>query len=491
MKKTVFQTITRAVMLPFLIVVATVEFAIASATADYNILGAAPNPIHTPSATVAQQSERYLSLLDIQKPSIRNMLIRRFNDQGLGLLDVISSLGYKEAVTATEYSHFEEDWIEETITESVGAAAPGQGNPITITLSASNVDSSGKFYVRLWDDILFPNQVTGKVYDIDTSGPLPVLTVYPHQQGDDIGAIAAGQELSIYSNGFLEGSDTPSGRLAKVSKLTYNVKILMEAFEVTNTELTNRKWFEIMSDGKDIGGYQIKGQLDAEFRLRNQIEGAFIFDRKITQNTLDGAGHRNMAGLVPEIRTGGVTGTYTPGMFSIPLFYQMIKNQKKLYAGTDFLCFLGVDLYQEWEQLFTDFFSENPVVFSAQGNTSVKDIEIDFKSIYIGTHKYHIKSMDIFSNPKRYNIPGYNLTGMGIVCPNKYEKDGKTKNLIPTIGMRYKAMDGYSRELVSWHTSGGNNYANNQPAEKLKLQMVTETGTEWMALNKFYLWEEQ
>lgn len=455
-------------------------------------LGYTPSPVNSPSSTNAMQTDKYMSLLDIQKPSIRNMLIRRFNDQGLGVLDVIQSLGYKTPVEQTDYSHFEEDWIEETIKSNQSVASPGAGNPITIELAAENVDSSGKFYPRLWDDVLFPNQVTGKIYDIDTSGSLPVLTIYPHRDDENIGAIAQGQELSIYSNGFLEASDTPSGRISKVSKLTYNTKILMESFETSNTELTNRKWFTIMSDGKEISGYHLKGQMDAEFRLRMQIEGAFLFDKKITQTVLDGEGHRNMAGLVPEIRKYGITQGYTPGLFSIPHFYQMAKKQKKYFAGTDFICFLGIDIAQEWEQLFTDFYAETPFVFSSNGVSKVSDIGIDFKTVELSSGmRYNIKTLDILSHPKRYNIAGYNLTKLGIVCPNKYERDAKTKNDIPTIGMRYKSMDGYSREMVSWHTGGGNNYANNQPSDKMKLQMVTETGTEWMALNKFYLWEEQ
>ena len=481
MKKTL-----RYLFLPLVFILGALQ---AMSAYDPTVLGQAPNPIHTPSATVGPQTEQYISLLNIQKPSIRNMLIRRFNDQGLGLMDVIQSLGYDTPVEATEYSHFEEDWIIETFHSDTAVADPGAGNPVLITLAAGDVDSAGRYYPRLWDDVLFPNQVTGKIYNINTGGPTPVLTVYPHQAGDNIGPIAEGQELSIYSNGFPEGSDTPAGRLSKVSKITYQCKILMEAFEVTNTEMTNRSWFTVMSDGKDIGGYYVKGQLDAEFRLRAQSDGAFLFDRKTTNPTLLAQGHRSMSGLVPEMRTNGISSQYTPGLFSVPLFYQMVKRQKKLFAGSDFLCFLGIDLYQQWEQLFTNFFSENPVVFSAQGAQKVSDIEIDFRSIYISGSKFHIKSMDIFSHPKIYNLAGYDITKLGMIVPNKYERDAKTKNDIPTIGMRYKAMDGYNRKMRIWNTGGGNNLANNQPTDKNKLQMVSEIGSEWMALNKFYLWE--
>jgi len=475
-------------MLPMLLLFAFAEAMLANPFAINSNLGL--SPIHSPSATTAPDNERYISLLDIQKPSIRNTLIRRFNDQGLGFLDTIQSLGYESAVDQSTFSHFEEDWIIETFTLSQNVADPGAGNFVDLTISASNVDSSNKFYPRLWDDVLFPNQVTGKVYNVNTSGPLPVLRVYPHLATANIGALAAGQELSIYSNSFPEGSDTPAGRLSKVSKITYGVKILMEAFDVTNSELTNRKWITVMSDGKDIGGYHVKGQLDAEFRLRAYTDGAFLFDNPITQATLVADGHRGVSGLVPEIRTKGLNGTYTAGFFSIPLFYQMQKKQKKYFAGSDFITFAGVDIENEWEQLFTDFFSSNAIVFSKQGMQPVKDLEIGFKSITIGSHTYHIKSMDIFSHPKLYNLPGYDLTGMAIVVPNKMEKDAKTKNNIPTIGMRYKEMDGYSRKLRIWNTGGGNNMANNQPHDKNKLQMVSELGPEWMALNKFFLWEK-
>lgn len=491
MKQTVLGRFKYLLFLPVLLAFSIVDALAANPFEITGNMGLAP--IHTPSAVVADYTQRYISILDIDKPSVRNVLIRRFNDQGLGMLDVISSLGYDSPVDQPEYSHYEEDWIHETFHSSLSIADPGAGNSVNVKLQTGDVDSSGKYYPRLWDEVLFPNQVTGKIYAIDITDPTqPVLTIYPHQVTDNIGPIAAGQELSIYSDSFPEMSTAPLGRLSKVSKITYNVKIMREKMKVSGSEMTNRKWFTVMSDGKDIGGFYLKGQMDTEFRLRLFQDGAYLFDRPTTTPTLVNANiGTTMVGLVPEMRTKGQNGTYNTGFFSIPLFYQMANAQKKLFAGSDFLCFLGVDLENEWEQLFTDFMDENPMVFSKQGMQPVKDLEIDFQSIKVAGQRYHMKSMNIFSHPKIYNIAGYGITGLGLVIPNKMEQDTRTRNNIPTIGSRYKAMDGYSRKLRIWATGGGNDDVNNTDEDAKSLHMLSEMGSEFMALNKFFLWERR
>lgn len=448
--------------------------------------------VNHPSATTAVISDKYISTFDIHKPSIRNELFKRFGKQGVGFFATIETLGFVEPVDQTNWSHYEEDFYHETFTVNTSVANPGAGNSVNIRLQASNVDGSGYFYVRINDDVLIPNQVTGKVIAIDTTSfPTPQITVEPHSSADNIGPLAAGQEISIYSNGWQEDTDQPDGRVAKVSKFTFGAKIIKETVITTGTEMTNGTWFDKDSDGNAIGAYYLTGQLQADYRMMLQIDGASLFDRPITNPTLVNAGHRNMTGLVPWMRGNAPIGGYTPGLFSMSNINYMIKRLEKNFAADEYLWMNGIDLSIEIEDLCADYFEENPIIFAGDGGgKTAKELNLGFKTINKSEYTFHLQKMKVFSNPKVYNIAGYNITGLGIVAPLGYRQDPQTKKQVPSLGMRYKEKNGYSRKMEFFVHQGAGNGQKQITRDRRSINMRTEMGTEFFGGNSFFLWEE-
>lgn len=467
---------------------------ITSAANPYITMLAPTGAVNTPSAVTAQNNERWVSLMDVHEPSIRNQLIRRYGDQGLTLFQTVQSLGYVTPVNQTNYSNFQEDWIHETFNVRANVSSPGTGNPINITLAVTNLDASNFYYPRLFDDVRFPDTgITGKIYNIDASSPTaPILTIEPHEQTANFGAVAAGKEIIIYSNGHAPGTRGPRGRIGKVSKFSFGAKIIKEAFETDNTEMTNKIWMDTYDNGKELGAYHIKGMFDAEFRLYAAIDGAALLDVPITNTNLLAGQHRNMTGLIPWITAGGNVSTYTPGLLNIPQLYAMTKKLEKQFAGKEFLMLAGTDFYTEVEMLLTNQFTNNPIVFTAGGTKPVESLDIGFKSFSLNEHRFQFKKMDIFHHPKLYGATGQKMTGLCLVVPN-----GMTKNMdpngetrIPYIGFRYKEQKGYSRKMRIWSTGGGNDVVNNSEEDTLKINYLTEMGTEFTCVNKFYKWEE-
>lgn len=448
-----------------------------------------PN-VHTPSATTAIYSDQYISTFDIHKPSKRNELFKRFGKQGIGFFATIETLGFVDAVDQTTWSHFEEDFYHETITVGQNVANPGAGASANITLSATNVDSSGYFYVRVNDDVLFPNQVVGKVIAINTGGATPVITVAPNVSTDNIGALAAGQEVSIYSNGWQEDTDQPDGRVAKVSEFSFGAKIIKETDISTGTEMTNGVWFDRDSDGNQIGAYYLTGQMQADYRMMLQIDGASLFDKPINNTTLINDGHRSMTGLVPWMRGNSPIGTYTPSLFNMSNVNYMIKKLEKNFAADEYAWMNGIDLSIELEDLLVDYFEENPRVFAgkADGSTA-QELNLGFKTIRKSEYTFHLQKMKVFSNPKVYNIAGYPITGLGIVCPLAYRQDPKTRNQVPSVGLRYKEKNGYSRKMEFWVMRGAGNGTKNLTRDRMSINMRCEMGTEFFGANSFFLWE--
>jgi hypothetical protein len=160
-----------------------------------------------PDAIAAIYASDIVSGFDIYKPEKMNVLFSRYGDQGASFFQLLRSMGFEKSVALDVYGHYEENHIHEIIHSREAVVSPATGDPIEFTLDVNDLDVNNNFYVRLWDEILFNNEVTGSVVDIDVSAPgAPVITVEPSDSTDRIPALAAGQEIIIFTSAFSEGS---------------------------------------------------------------------------------------------------------------------------------------------------------------------------------------------------------------------------------------------------------------------------------------------
>ncbi len=444
------------------------------------VLGIAPGngfPVSNQSYTTA-----FATTMDVSMPSKRNKLVRQYGDQGLSVIDILQSLGYFEPVAQIEWSHFLEEWIVGNFTvDSINVA----GTQATIVIAASSIDADGKFYPRIGDDLLFP-ATNDTAHITNISGT--TITCELYDISSSYAGVVAGQTISIYSNAFREGTTQPDPRAAKFSEQTFKAKIIKETVTSTNTELDVQTWFNSMTDGQGIPTLFSKAVLDAEYRMKAYSTGAALFDQPANNTALTSTGLRNMTGVVPFVSTGGNVDFYNPGLWNLDDAYSMSNTLDSNFAPKESIGLLGNLFYQDVEKTLTDFYTQNPIIFSKGGYTTEQELGIGFKSFSLDERTWHTMKMSIFSHPKMYAIPGYNVQGLGIFFPNKMtnSKGGE----IPYFGMRYLEQNGYSRKLRMWYTGGGSNYANNTQVDASTLNLVMEAGTEPCAANQWFLWKQ-
>jgi len=446
------------------------------------VLGLAPQN----AFPVSNQTYNYAfaTAMDIVEPSKRNTLVRQFGDQGLSVLDVLQSLGYYEPVANIQWSHFLEDWIVGNfIIDSIVVA----GTTATIVIDAASVDANGKFYPRIGDNLLFPNFSTALITNIAGT----TITAELNAAAGSYAGLAAGTVVSIYSNSFPEGSTFPNPRAAKFSEESFKAKIIMEVVSTTNTELDVKNWFNQMTDGQSIPTLFSKAIFDAEYRMKAYITGAALFDEPVTNATITATGQRNMTGVVPWVTAGGNVDYYNPGLWNLDDAYAMANVMDQNFAPKEHVGLLGNLFYQDVEKVLTDFYTQNPIVFTKyNSNTTDQELKVGFKSFHLDERTWHTLKMGIFSHPKMYAIPGYSIQGLGIFFPNKTTRDKASGGMIPYFGMRYLEQNGYSRKLRMFYTGGAGPYANNQNVDTQQLNLVTECGTEPCAANQWYLWKQ-
>lgn len=444
----------------------------------------------TPSAVTAQYSNALISTFDFHKPEKRDILYRKYGDQGLEFFKMIDKLGFSSPVAQQDYSHFEEDWIHVPVHARAAVASPGAGNSITFTLATYDLDSSNRFYIAVNDNVMFANQVTGTVTAISTAAPAaPTVTVRPHETTDNIGALAADETIIIYSNDYAEGTGQPEGKVARYIEYGFNTKIVKETNAYTGSEATNQTWVTKTSDGQSIPAMYLKGQLDTDYRMALRMNGAMLFDRTTTDATLLAAGNRTTQGLVPWVRGGGNVDTYNAGFYSMSDFDIQSRVLDQNFAPSEEVAMLGFNLQTEWENLFVNSFTNGAIVYAMFGDgKKATDLSIGFNSFNKNERQWHIKRMTGFNNPQTYGATGYKIPGMGVIMPIDGRKDPVGGGLIPSVGQRYKSLGSYNRKMKVWLTGGAIAVTNQTDADALNMR--SEFGTEFVASNRFYLIEE-
>lgn len=459
-------------------------------------------PAARPSATAAIETANLVSSFDVYKPEKLNTLFKVRGMQGLSYMLMLRAIGFELQVAQGQYGHHEDDYTHETFRVKTQTAAGAAGAAVDMVImngAGGDISTVGTFFVRLGDEITLPDLRTQvRVQKIVVSGSTGTInatvtvTLVPKGANDIIPILRAGQELAITSASFAEGTTQPKGLVRKTLEYVNFTQIIKETMRVTGTALTNQLWFDNATDGQGIPAYYIKGQADTDYSAQLKVDGALMWGQ-LTTNTLitdtnststgtgydtdDVAGQFNTTeGLVPYIRRTGHTLAYPTGQWSVNQFDSIGLILDKEFAGDYLLAMLGINLLKDNENALVDYFKMTDISYVKsemdnylyKGNQAMSEEEggggITGLSMAVGFRYFRklnrtfcLHKMGMFSHPKLYGAPGYATPGYGIVVPIKKGKDKLTQNEVPSIGMRYKSMNGYNRRATVWNQSGAGN----------------------------------
>lgn len=406
-----------------------------------------------------------VSGFDIYKPEIHNTLFRRYGDQGASFFQLLRSMGFERPAKNDTYGHFEDNWVHCTFHSRGIVAAGAAGAQALITLDLTDLDANNRFYPRLWDTVLFPNEVQASITAIDVTVPTaPVLTVKPSDILDSIPALTAGEELVINSDAWSEGSGQPTGALSSTWEYSNTAQIIKETIGYTGTEMVTQTWFDVRSDGVSIPAYYFLGQLEIDYRMALKIDGALLWGKQTTNTIIDpdtGRPIKTTEGLIPYIRRVGNEQTYTANAFSVDEFDEMDNTLQANFVGNNVLALLGSKLFQEIENGLVTYFADSNIQYARQTtNDAIFNSDeslgasVNFKYLTKSERTFMFKRMGNFSNPKTYGAEGYDAKNMGLFLPVDRKKDPVSNDMVPSIGVRYRALGPYSRRMQVWKVGG-------------------------------------
>lgn len=454
-----------------------------------------------PDAIAQIYASDIVSGFDIYKPEKLNVLFNRYGDQGASYFQIVRSMGFEKEVSLDTYGHYEENRIHEVCIVNANVTQPAVGADITFVLSANSLDANNNFYVRKWDIILFPNEVTGSVTTIDTTTPTtPAITCRLNDNTEQFPALTAGDELIIFTNAFSEGSGQPNGAIRGTWEYTNDAQIIKETIGVTGSEMTNQTWFDVTSAGTKIPAYYFLGQVDIDYRVALRIDGALLWGKRtVNPNLIDSATGRPIKtteGLIPYIRRVGNEQTYTSGSFSVTEFDEMDRTLDREHAGNYILGMLGIQLHQDIENALVSYFADTNIQYARQTTNEVLfnsneslGASVNFKYLVKSERTFLMKRMGVLSNPKLYGAVGYEGPKLGVFMPINKKKDPVSGNMVESIGVRYKGLGKYNRRMEVWQVGGAGEGLKVTDIDKRNTYQRCHIGAHFRGGNQFVLME--
>jgi len=483
-----------------------------------------------PSASQVATTQNYISSANfiaavagkgdgLHKPEVSEDFVKRYGSQNLtGFLDVV---GAKAPVSNFQFSHYEEDWIHQSFKADDSAADVALTGGVQILIDASShlasaTASGATSFVRPGSVILFPTGEVGLCVAKWTSnqsaanetldgyagtlqsGPTPgvnnhVIHVMNYDGGTAI-TVAESATLTVIGTEFAEGTGQPNGITPKVLEYNNTCMILKESYQVTGSEATNKIWFKVNDEATGQSGYlwYLKGEGDTYRRFMDYSEMMMILGEQTTTNSYIKAGDANNA-ITSGVRgTNGLlsfmgnTHTYNQlAGFNLSDFDSMIRTLDKYKGSRENTVWAGLDLSLAIDDAVAAMFAGGGISYGAFNGAEEIAVAMGFKSFTRGGYTFHKKTYQPFTHLPMLGASGFDYAGMGMVIPGDSGRDAKSGESIPSLRIRYKAAEGYSREMEHWLTGSAGLAQATSDVDELRCHYRTERGFEGFGANRF------
>jgi hypothetical protein len=133
---------------------------------------------------------------------------------------------------------------------------------------------------------------------------------------------------------------------------------------------------------------------------------------------------------------------------------------------------------------------ESQLASDVFGNDKGLAASVGFTYLKKAGRTFAFNVMGLWTHPKIYGAPGFNISTMAAFAPLGKQADKKTGQLLPYLGMIYGAKGGYSRKSEIWTLSGAGPGLKVLQEDLSKLCMRAHIGAEHVAGNQMVLVEQ-
>ena len=397
---------------------------------------------------------------DINKPEVRDLLIKSYGDQGItGFLKLTGAV--KNAGAADQIEYFEEGRRHRTLTLAATTAGTGDTGDFAIAADSTEDPATTKF-CQTRDVIM--NTDTGVRYIVvddhrADAGNSNVVVELARLDGDQMSSadnLSGNLEFVVLGNIYGQGTDQPEHFMQPELKRYKNpFMIIKDRYQVNGSQATNVGYVNI---GNGDYRWFMYGEQEARKRFEDRREMMMLYGELHDGDQTTKQGIAGSEGYFAAIKDRGLVAS---GAEAAPLtlsnFDDIIIELDKQGAPAEYAMYLNRKQDLAIDDMLAAGIATQVTAglagqFGAFNNDADLAVKLGFKSFTRGGYTFHKHDWKLLNDP---TLGGASTKIQGAMCPMTQVVDPRSGTKAPALEMNYKASNGYSRELEHWVTGGG------------------------------------
>lgn len=365
----------------------------------------------------------------------------------------IAAFSGMEEVKGQEFFHFEPRGKNQfAVTNTAQVAAPAAGATVTVTIGAADCFNSGtQSPIRVGETVRIASSgIEGKVLTVNKSTPnAHTMTVRPLKSTSAFvtagsANLEIGEVIQLIGNTEAgEASSAIDPQMPIDVRITNYVTQIRDDWKATDLEEMEEVFYDFEGDayvGKQgVSAYSYKGLVKMQTRWNNSCEFKLL-KGDIQNNTGLNPGTQGTQGLIPAVRSRGVTATYTVGSLDISKIHE-ITRLLDVNGGTKQYQWLQ-DIFQKQEfddTLFTQY-PAGAFVWGTGAASEEASVAYGFQNFMIDGYLFQVKKKKDFNTEVVYGKAPIQdeFRNFGLLVPQGEGRDARTSNKVKNLTMMYQ-----------------------------------------------------
>ena len=400
---------------------------------------------------------------EVGKPDVSELLVETYGDQGitgfLKLTGAITAAGSSDQVEFYEVGRRHKTYAYSSAISVLSDEINLPAANLTHTTGGSSVSTPTGNVLQAGDIVM--DSVTGvrlilKDYDVTASGDYTFVRLDGAAASGTVEVdTAAGGTFILLGNMYAQGSDQPSNfDQPEVIRRLNSYAIVKDRFQVNGSQATNIGYVNI---GNGDYRWFMYGEQEARKRFMDKREMTLLFG-----DLNDGANDAGIAGsegyiTALESRGINITNANANPLDSFAEFDDLILELDKQGAPSEYAMYLNRKQDLAIDDMLAGGIATQVTAglagqFGAFNNDADMAVKLGFKSFTRGGYTFHKHDWKLLNDP---TLVGASTKFQGVMCPLTQVTDARSGMKAPALEMKYKAANGYSREMEHWVTGGG------------------------------------
>ena len=400
---------------------------------------------------------------EVGKPDVSDLLVETYGDQGitgfLKLTGAITAAGASDQIEFYEVGRRHKTYAYSSAISVVSNEINLPAANLTHTTGGSSVSTPNGNVLQAGDVVM--DSVTGvrlilKDYNVTQSGDYTFVRL----DGENASGTAevntsAGGTFILLGNMYAQGSNQPTNfDQPEVIRRINSYAIVKDRFQVAGSQATNIGYVNI---GNGDYRWFMYGEQEARKRFMDKREMTLLFGE--LNDGSNNAGIAGSEGYITALESRGinVTNANANPLDSFAEFDDIILELDKQGAPAEYAMYLNRKQDLAIDDMLAAGIATQVTAglsgqFGAFNNSADMAVKLGFKSFTRGGYTFHKHDWKLLNDP---TLLGASTKFQGVMCPLTQVTDARSGMKAPALEMKYKASNGYSREMEHWVTGGG------------------------------------